>query len=139
MVEQNQLYGENVKFDTQANHMNQIVTKISEIQFSLRMRKDCTREYANLLFLLSEGILNPIKKQLADIALRHELKIQEIQKLNKYPETTFAWSGKHKQRYKSILINREQSEAIQESLPVIINQLDRMGLLLHRDKKTQIC
>ncbi len=133
-----QLYTPDIRFDTQVNYCNAIMTKIHELQFSLRFGRDCTREFANLLFLLTDGIKNPIEPELKKISLIHDKRVKEIRNMTDFPETTFKWSFRHKQRYLGVLINREQSDAIREMLPVIINQLDRMGLLLHRDKQTQI-
>lgn len=132
------LYTPDQKFETQMNYMNMIMQRINEIQFSLRFGKDCTREFSNLLFLLTDGIKKPIEPELKKISLVHEKNVKEIRNLTEFPETTFKWSGRHKEKYKGVLINREQSDAIREMLPVIINQLDSMNLLLSREKQTQI-
>lgn len=138
MQDPNELYSSDTIFNTQLNYTNSIMTKISELQFSLRFGRDCTREFSNLLFLLTDGIKNPIEPELKKISLIHEKNVKEIRNMTKFPETTFKWSFRHKQRYLGVLINREQSDAILEMLIVIINQLDKMGLLLHRDRQTQI-
>lgn len=138
MQYQNRLYGEDIRFDTQANYMNSIMTKISELQFSLRMGKDCTREFSNLTYLLTDGIRKPIESELKKISEKHENNIKNINNITTYPETTFKWSSRHKLKYKGVLVKREQSEAMLEMLTVIVNQLDKMGLLLNREKQTQI-
>jgi hypothetical protein len=135
---QNQnLYGSEVKFDSQMNYCNAIMQKIQELQFSLRIGADCTREFSNILALLTDGIKNPIEPKIAEIANRHQENIKNIMNMKNFPET-FAWSVPHKNKYKSVLINREQSDAIREMIPVIVNRLDEMGLLLNRENKTQI-
>jgi len=133
-----QLYTPDQKFDTQMNYCNMIMQKIQEIQFSLRFGKGCTREFSNLISLLTDGIIDPIKPDLKEISQKYEIRIKEIRIMKDYPMGTFQWSGRHKERHKGILINREQSDAIREMIPVIINRLDVMGLLLYRDKQTQI-
>lgn len=137
-MDNSQLYSANQKFDTQLNYTNMIMQKVQELQFSLRIGKDCANEIANLLYILTDGIKDPIKPKLEEICLRHSLKIEGIRKMTNYPVTTFPWSGKHKARYRGVLINREQSDAIREMIPIIINQLDSMGLLLNREKQIQI-
>ncbi len=135
---QNQLYDPNLKFDTQLNYCNMIMQKIQEIQFSLRAGQDCTREFSNLLALLTNGIKDPIKPELLKITNEYKIKIENIRKMQDFPETTFPWSGRHKLKYIGVLINREQSDAIRDMIPVIINRLDEMGLLLNREKQIQI-
>jgi hypothetical protein len=132
------LYSPDIKFETQLNYTNAIMTKIQELQFSLRMGKDCTREFSNIIALLTDGIKEPIKPKLKEIAERYESRIKEIRNIKDFPETTFQWSGRHKIRYIGVLVKREQSDAILEMIPVIINRLDEMNLLLNREKKTQI-
>ena len=138
MSPQNQLYGSDVKFDSQLNYTNAIMQKVQELQFSLRIGKDCANELQNLFYLLTDGIKDPIKPKLEEIRIGHAIKIEQIRKMTNYPETTFSWSGKHKAKYRGVLINREQSDAIREMIPVIINRLDEMGLLLNREKQIQI-
>ena len=133
-----QLYGEDVKFDTQMNYLNAILQKISEIQFSIRMGKDCSNEFSNLLFLLTSGIKDPIKEKLRIISVKYAARIEKIRKMQNYPSSSFQWSSDHKKRYRGILINREQSAAILEMLSTIVERLDEMGLLLHREQQTQI-
>src|SRR3972149_3163118 len=133
-----QLYGSDIKFETQLNYCNAIMSKISELQFSLRMGTDCTREFSNLLFLLTDGIKKPIEPKLKEISEKYAKRINEARVMTNFPETTFKWSGRHKHRYIAVIINREQSSAILEMIPVIVNQLDSMGLLLGRDKQTEI-
>jgi len=137
-MNKNQLYSENITFDTQLNYCNLIMTKIQELQFSLRLGKDCTREFSNIIALLTDGIKDPIKPKLIEISEKYQLKINKIRIMKDFPQTTFQWSGRHKQKYIGVLINREQSDAIREMIPVIINRLDEMGLLLNREKQTQI-
>lgn len=137
-MQNQQLYGQDVKFDTQANYVNALMVKIQEIQFSLRIGKDCTREFSNVLALLTDGIKNPIEPELKKISEKYQVKINDIRRNTKFPQTTFQWSGRHKQKYIGVLINREQSDAIREMIPCIINRLDVMGLLLNREKQTQI-
>jgi len=133
-----QLYTPDLRFDTQLNYTNMIMQKVQELQFSLRIGKDCSNELANLLYILTDGIKEPINPKLEEIRAKHVKEIEKIRKMKNYPVTTFAWSGKHKARYRGVLINREQSDAIREMIPVIINRLDEMGLLLNREKQTQI-
>jgi hypothetical protein len=135
---QNQnLYGSEVKFDSQMNYCNAIMQKIQELQFSLRLGADCTREFSNILALLTDGIKKPIESKMSEIATRHQENIKNIMNMEKFPET-FAWSELHKQKYRSVLINKEQSDAIREMIPVVVNRLDEMGLLLNRQNQTQI-
>lgn len=140
MQQQNQLYSPDLKFDTQVNYTNMIMTKILEIQFSIRFGKDCTREFSNLLFLLTNGIKEPIESKLKQISLIHEENIKNIKNMKSedYPKSLFKWSGRHKEKYRGILINREQSQAILEMTNIIVNRLDEMGLLLNREKKARI-
>ncbi len=133
-----QLYGSDIRFDSQLNYTNAILTKLQELQFSLRMGKDCSSEMSNLLYILTDGIRKPIDSKLEEIRAKHAIKINEIRRMTKYPTSTFVWSGKHKARYRGVLINREQSDALREMIPVIVNRLDEMGLLLNREKQTQI-
>jgi len=137
-MQNQQLYTPDQKFDTQLSYTNMIMQKIQELQFSLRCGRDCTREFSNLLFLLTDGIKIPIEPKLRTISFIHAKRVNEIRNMTNFPEGTFAWSGQHKQRHKGCLINREQSDAILEMIPVIINRLDEMGLLLNREKQTQI-
>lgn len=133
-----QLYSPDQKFDTQLNYCNMIMQKIQEIQFSLRIGKDATNEFSNLLFLLTDGIKAPIEPKLKIISTKYSARIEKIRCMREFPQTTFQWSGKHKQKYMGVLVNREQGDAIREMIPVIINRLDEMGLLLNREKQTQI-
>lgn len=135
---QNQLYSPDQKFDTQVNYTNMLMQRINEIQFSMRFGKDCTREFFNIMDLLTDGIKNPIEKEITMISLRYKDRADEIRSMTKFPETTFKWSGRHKERYRGILLKEVQTEAMHEMLNILINQLDKMGLLLHRDKQTQI-
>jgi len=104
----------------------------------MRFGKDCTREFFNIMDLLTDGIKNPIEKEITMISLRYKDRADEIRSMTKFPETTFKWSGRHKERYRGILLKEVQTEAMHEMLNILINQLDKMGLLLHRDKQTQI-
>ena len=133
-----QLYAPDLKFETQLNYTNMIMQKIQEIQFSLRRGMDCTREFSNLMALLTDGIKTPMEPQIKEISNRYQTKIDKIRNMKNFPTTTFAWSGKHKLKYMGVLIRREQSNAITEMLPIVINRLDAMGLLLNREKQTQI-
>lgn len=137
-MQDNQLYGSNVTFDTQLNYCNLVMNKIQELQFSLRRGMNCTREFSNILALLTDGIKQPIEPELKKISEKYQLRIDDIQKNPNFPTTTFQWSGRHKQKYIRVLINIEQSDAIREMIPIIINRLDTMGLLLNREKQTQI-
>ena len=60
-MENQKLYSPDIKFQTQLNYTNAIMQKVQELQFSLRIGKDCTREFSNLLFLLTDGIKKPIE------------------------------------------------------------------------------
>ena len=137
-MENQKLYSPDIKFQTQLNYTNAIMQKVQELQFSLRIGKDCTREFSNLLFLLTDGIKKPIEPKLKEISEKYAKRINEARVMTNFPETTFKWSGRHKHRYIAVIINREQSDAIREMIPVIVNQLDSMGLLLGRDKQTEI-
>jgi|SRR3989304_633542 len=137
-MQNQQLYGSDIKFETQLNYCNAIMTKVQELQFSLRLGKDCTREFSNLIFLLTDGIKTPIEPKMKEISEKYSKRIDEIRRMTNFPETSYKWSGRHKQWYMANLINREQSDAIREMIPVIINRLDEMGLLLNREKQTQI-
>lgn len=137
-MQNQQLYGSDIRFDSQMNYCNAILQKIQELQFSLRRGMDCTREFSNILALLTDGIKQPIEPELKKISKKYQLRIDDIRKNTIFPTTTFQWSGRHKQKYIGILINREQSDAIREMIPVVINRLDAMGLLLNREKQTQI-
>lgn len=137
-MDNKQLYGSEVKFDTQLNYCNSIMVKVSEIQFSLRHGLDCTREFSNLMALLTDGIKDPIKPKLKEISERHEANVKILRAKTDFPESNYKWSNRHKEKVRGIMINREQSDAIREMLSVVINQLDVMGLLLNREKQTQI-
>jgi hypothetical protein len=134
----NQLYGNDIRFETQLNYCNSLMQKISEIQFSLRRGMDCTREFSNLMSLLTNGIKEPILPELKRISEKYDARVQILRNKTDFPETSYRWSGRHKEKVRGVMINREQSDAIREMLPVIINQLDKMNLLLNRENKTQI-
>ena len=79
-----------------------------------------------------------MKEKFRIITVKYSARIEKIKKTKEFPETTFKWSGQHKQKYLGVLINREQSNCIREMITCIVNRLDAMGLLLHREKQTQI-
>lgn len=138
MMQNPQLYSPDQKFDTQLSYTNMLMQRISEIQFSMRFGKDCTREFFNIMDLLTDGIKKPIESEITKITMKYRDKANDIRKMTVFPETTFAWSGRHKERYRGILLKNVQTEAMHEMLNVLINQLDKMGLLLRRDKQAQI-
>ncbi len=133
-----QLYSPDQKFDTQIAYTNLLMQRINEIQFSMRFGKDCTREFFNIMDLLTDGIKKPIESEIKNISARYTERANVIRKMTDFPESTFAWSGRHKERYRGILLKNVQTEAMHEMLNTLINQLDKMGLLIHREKKAQI-
>lgn len=133
----NKQYEEDID-NEKINYTVMIMQKINEIMFSLRMGKDCSREFQNLLFLLTDGILEPIREELEEIRQRHAVEINKVRRMKEFPESKFQWSGQHKMKYKGILINQMQSDAIYEMLNVIINRLDEMGLLFNRIERARI-
>lgn len=135
---ENSLYSPDQKFDTQLNYTNLIMQRINEIQFSMRFGKDCTREFFNIMDLLTDGIKNPIEPEIKRISLKYAERANEIRKMTDFPQSTFQWSGRHKERYRGILLKNVQTEAMHEMINVLINQLDKMGLLIRRDKQAQI-
>jgi L-serine deaminase len=137
-MENSQLYSPDMKFDTQVSYTNMLMQRINEIQFSMRFGKDCTREFFNIMDLLTDGIKKPIEKDIKQISSRYEERANEIRNMTTFPESTFKWSGRHKERYRGILLKNIQTEAMHEMISVLINQLDKMGLLLHRNKQAQI-
>lgn len=135
---ENSLYAPDQKFDTQISYTNMLMQRINEIQFSMRFGKDCTREFFNIMDLLTDGIKKPIEIEIKRISLKYAERSDEIRKMIVFPETTFAWSGRHKERYRGILLKNIQTEAMHEMLNTLINQLDKMGLLIRREKQAQI-
>ena len=136
-MQNQQLYGSNIQFDTQLNYTNSLMVRISEIQFSLRRGMDCTREFSNLMALLTDGIKDPIKPKLKEISEKYEARVQMLRAKSDFPES-YKWSVRHREKVRGVMISREQSAAILEMLNTIVNQLDSMGLLLNREKQTQI-
>jgi len=137
-MENSQLYAPDQKFDSQVNYTNMLMQRINEIQFSMRFGKDCTREFFNIMDLLTDGIKKPIEPEIKRISARYAERADEIRRMTNFPETTFAWSGRHKERYRGILLKNVQTEAMHEMINVLINQLDKMGLLIRREKQAQI-
>lgn len=133
-----QLYSPDQKFDTQLSYTNMLMQRINEIQFSMRFGKDCTREFFNIMDLLTDGIKKPIEPEILKISAKYAERANEIRKMTNFPQSTFQWSGRHKERYRGILLKNVQTEAMHEMLNVLINQLDKMGLLIHRERQAQI-
>ncbi|MDP3066564.1 MAG: hypothetical protein Q8N08_07485 [Methanobacteriaceae archaeon] len=131
-------YTSDIKFVQQMNYTNMLMQRIGELQFSLRIGKDCSNEFFNIMNILTDGIKKPIESKINEITQEYTLKVKEIMEMNTFPEEKFQWSKRHRQKYISTIVNKIQTEAIHKMLNILINQLDEMGLLINREKQTQI-
>lgn len=127
------------RYEYKVQYGTGIQSRLSKVHNAIENGKPCTNEFDNLLAYLTDDILKPIKPKLVELSRKYQLRINEVRSMTSYPESTFAWSNRHKLRYRSYLIAKLQKDAINEMLPYIMNRLDEMGYLGYKQKKTQIC
>jgi hypothetical protein len=126
------------KYEMKIQYGTGIQSRIAKVHNAIENGKDSSSEFRNLLAYLHSEILNPIKPELSNISKKYAERVQNINKMTVFPETTYKWSGRHKTQYISALINREQNYAINEMLPILINRLENMGLLGEKTRQTRI-
>jgi len=126
------------RFEYKVQYGTGIQSRISKIHNSIENGKNATNEFNNLLSYLTDEIKDPIKKELAEISAKYAKEENFVRNIKEFPETSYAWSAKHKIRYIGNILRRIQTDAIEDLVECIMNRLNEMGLLGEKERKTQI-
>lgn len=115
-----------------------IQSRIQKIHNAMENYKSATSEFDNLITYLTDEIKDPIKPELLKISDIHKSEIHNIQNITVYPKSKHVWSDRHKTEHRLRLIFIEETDAINEMLPIIMNRLNKMGYLGVTKRLTEI-
>ncbi len=126
------------RYEYKVQYGTGIQSRIAKVHNAIENGKDATNECDNLISYLTNEVKDPIRDELKKISLIYAKQEDSIKRIKEFPEGSFKWSSRHKRNHIGNLIRKIQTQAIEEMIACIINQLNFMGLLGEKEKRTQI-